>query len=104
MSQCPCTSADTPVRVQLAHAEMVRTSQQAVKWILHLLYLRVIAQELERGLDTILDVYDNSAGQEHGDVQGPSAPQPAAAKKKAPRPSKKPRGAGSSQGRAPCYV
>ena len=61
-------------------------------------------QELERGLDTILDAYDNNAGQEHGDVQGPSAPQPAASKKKAPRPSKKPRGAGSSQGTAPCYT
>ena len=61
-------------------------------------------QELERGLDTILDAYDNNAGQEHGDVQGPSAPQPAASKKKAPRTSKKPRAAGSSQRTAPCYT
>jgi len=55
-------------------------------------------QELERGLDTMLDAYGNNAGQEHEDVQGPSAPHPAASKKKPQRPSKKPRGASSSQG------
>ena len=53
-------------------------------------------QELERGLDTMLDAYGNNAGQEHEDVQGPSAPQPAAAKKKPQRPSKKPRAAASA--------
>ena len=53
-------------------------------------------QELERGLDTMLDAYGNTDGQEHEDVQGPSAPQPAAAKKKPQRPSKKPRGATST--------
>ena len=88
--------------MRLVRAEMVRTvSRQCSECrLFEVIKGCAFAQELERGLDTILDVYDNSVGQEHGDVQGPSAPQPAAAKKKAPRPSKKPRGAGSSQGQA----
>ena len=56
-------------------------------------------QELERGLDTMLDAYGDMAGQEQEDLQGPSAPQPAA-RRKAQRPAKKPRGAASAQANA----
>lgn len=51
----------------------------------------------------MLDAYGNNAG--HEDVQGPSAPQPPASKKKAPRPSKKARaggGASSAHGETHC--
>ena len=49
----------------------------------------------------MLDAYGNTEGQEHEDVQGPSAPQPSAASKKKPqRPSKKPRGAGGAHANA----
>ncbi len=56
-------------------------------------------QELERGLDTMLDAYGDAAEQEADDVQGPSAPQPAA-RRKTQRPSKKPRGATSAHANA----
>ncbi len=56
-------------------------------------------QELERGLDTMLDAYGDMGGQEQEDLQGPSAPQPAA-RRKTQRPSKKPRGAGSAHANA----
>lgn len=44
----------------------------------------------------MLDAYGDTAGQEREDLEGPSAPHPAAAKKKPQRPSKKPRGAASA--------
>ena len=53
-------------------------------------------QELERGLDTMLDAYGAAGShlEQPGEAQGPSAPQPAAGTRKKPaRPSKKPRGA-----------
>ena len=44
----------------------------------------------------MLDAYGDSAGQEREDLQGLSAPQPAAVRKKLQRPSKKPRGPASA--------
>ena len=54
------------------------------------------AQELERGLDTMLDAYGAAGAhlEQPGEAQGPSEPQPAPGTRKKPaRPSKKPRGA-----------
>lgn len=57
------------------------------------------AQELEKGIDTMLHAYGGDMDTD--ELEGPSAPAPAAGEKKAPRPSKKAR-ATSNKG-ADCY-